>query len=184
MAAPAEAPGMPLKQKMATGFKALLGGARRLALGDDGGSDRPPAKMDELFVRTDPAVDGDGCLHDCDGCSAQFPRGFKIDEADLLYGYVRGWSTHVLVATGKSDWVRDVTHEKGSVMQAIGNAHSPSNGVSSKREDLLFSQLVTIHTHTHRERERERRERRERERERANPYTTETHALGLQHAHS
>jgi len=61
------------------------------------------------------------------------PRGFKIDEEDKLYGYVKGWSTHVLVATGKTDWVRDVADEKGSVMEAIAKKSSvkPSNGVRS-----------------------------------------------------
>lgn len=31
-----------------------------------------------------------------------------------------GWSTHLLIATGKSDWVRDIADEKGSVMEAVG----------------------------------------------------------------
>ena len=31
-----------------------------------------------------------------------------IDEEEELYGHVKGWSTHLIVATGKSDWVRDV----------------------------------------------------------------------------
>jgi glycerol-3-phosphate O-acyltransferase / dihydroxyacetone phosphate acyltransferase len=120
--------GMPLKQKMATGLLALANGVKRLALGDDG---KPPAApRDELFARTEKEADGEECLHDCETCEIQYPRGFKIDEEDMLYGMVKGWSTHVLVATGKTDWVRDVTHEKGSVMQALGKADGPSNGVS------------------------------------------------------
>ena len=61
----------------------------------------------------------------------RYPKGFKIDEDDKLYGYVKGWSTHVLVATGKTDWVRDVADEKGSVMEAIDKKANvkPSNGV-------------------------------------------------------
>jgi glycerol-3-phosphate O-acyltransferase/dihydroxyacetone phosphate acyltransferase len=61
----------------------------------------------------------------------RYPRGFKIDEEDVLYGQVKGWSTHVLVGTGKTDWVRDVGDEKGSVMEAIGKADGPTNGVST-----------------------------------------------------
>lgn len=106
-------------------FKSLIIGAKKLALGTDGGA---PAA--ELFAKTDPAVDGDDCEHDCESCHVKYPKGFKIDEGDELYGMVKGWSTHALVATGKSDWVRDVADEKGSVMEAIGKAAAPSNGVS------------------------------------------------------
>jgi hypothetical protein len=84
-----------------------------------------------LFPKVDPAIDGDDCDHDCESCHVSLPRGFKIDEDDKLYGYVKGWSTHVLVATGKTDWVRDVADEKGSVMEAIEKKadKKPSNGV-------------------------------------------------------
>ncbi|KAI1499493.1 Sucrase/ferredoxin-like-domain-containing protein [Biscogniauxia marginata] len=121
----------PLKQKMALGFKSLLDGARKLAIGDDGGGGGgggTTAKLEELFPRTDPAVDGDDCTRDCESCHVHYPRNFKVEESDLLYGHVSAWSTHVLVATGKSDWVRDVEDEKGSVMQAFGKAQGPSNG--------------------------------------------------------
>ena len=42
----------------------------------------------------------------------------------------------MLVATGKTDWVRDVADEAGSVMEAVGRwkrgarGGEPSNGVS------------------------------------------------------
>lgn len=124
------APAIPMKQKMIVGFKSLLESAKQLAIRDDGSSPGPPA-IGELFPKTDPEVDGEECLRDCDSCTVHYPRGFKIEEAGLLYGHVKAWSTHVLVATGKSDWVRNVADEKGSVMQAIGNAAKPSNGVSS-----------------------------------------------------
>lgn len=72
-----------------------------------------------LFPKVDPAEDGDDCEHDCDNCPVQLPRGWKIDEHEKLYGHVNGWDTHMLVATGKTDWVRDVQDEKGSVMEAV-----------------------------------------------------------------
>jgi len=130
-APPRPQPAMPMKQKVAVGFKSLLESAKKLTIGDDvpHSSGGPPA-VDELFCKTDPAVDGEDCLHDCESCTVHYPRGFKIEESDLLYGHINGWSTHVLVATGKSDWVRNVEDEKGSVMQAIGHAAKPSNGVS------------------------------------------------------
>ena len=127
---------MPLKQRIPMSFKSLLDGARKLALGggdDDGngeGEGHQPASLEQLFAKVDPAVDGEDCLRDCDSCVVHYPKKFKIDEADVLYGHVKGWSTHILVATGKADWVRDVADEKGSVMQAIEKADKPSNGVS------------------------------------------------------
>ena len=88
------------------------------------------AREDCLFPPVDPAVDGDDCLHDCDSCTIRLPAKFKIDETAKLYGHVNGWATHLLVATGKADWVRDVEDEKGSVMEAIGKCDvKPANGV-------------------------------------------------------
>ena len=88
------------------------------------------AKEGQLFPKTDPAVDGDECLHDCESCSVRLPSKWSIDEDDKLYGQLKGWSTHLIVATGKTDWVRDVEDEKGSVMEAVGKSKvKPSNGV-------------------------------------------------------
>jgi len=82
-----------------------------------------------LFPSVDPAIDGEEYLHDCETCTIQYPKKFSIDETEKLYGRVKGWSTHVVVATGKTDWVRDVEDEKGSVMEAVGRAEKPGNGV-------------------------------------------------------
>ncbi len=88
------------------------------------------APRDALFPAVDPAIDGAECVLDCASCSIRYPAKFSIDEDDELYGHVNGWATHVLVATGKTDWVRDVADEKGSVMEALGkSAVKPSNGV-------------------------------------------------------
>ncbi|KAI9717125.1 MAG: hypothetical protein M1812_004873 [Candelaria pacifica] len=82
-----------------------------------------------LFPKVDPAVDGPDCDHDCESCTVKYPAKWSIDEEEQLYGQVNGWATHLLVATGKSDWVRDVADEKGSVMEAFGKADvKPTNG--------------------------------------------------------
>jgi hypothetical protein len=62
----------------------------------------------DLFPATNPSSDGDECLHDCSSCSVKYPSNFTIDENEELYGHVKGWATHLIVATGKSDWVRNV----------------------------------------------------------------------------
>lgn len=93
------------------------------------GFDTAPA--DKLFIKTNPDIDGDDCLHDCESCTVKYPRKFEVDEKEELYGHVSGWSTHLLVGTGKTDWVRDVADEKGSVMEAVGKGSvQPQNGVS------------------------------------------------------
>ncbi|KKY38765.1 putative sucrase ferredoxin domain-containing protein [Diaporthe ampelina] len=104
-------------------FKSLVNGAKKLATGETGGT-----PISQLFPKVDPKVDGEDCLKDCDNCPTHYPRGFKIEEGDDLYGGVKGWSTHILVATGKADWTHNVADEKGSVMQAIEKADNPSNG--------------------------------------------------------
>jgi hypothetical protein len=58
----------------------------------------------DLFPPTDPAVDGDECLHDCQTCSVELPDKWKIEESLPLYGHIKGWSRHLIVATGKNDW--------------------------------------------------------------------------------
>jgi len=99
----------------------------------------PRASTDDLsqsigyiFPKVDSAIDGEDCVHDCASCEVQYPKAFKIDEEEKLYGHVNGWATHMLVATGKTDWVKDVSDEKGSVMEAVRDCKvEPSNGVRS-----------------------------------------------------
>ncbi|CAK7209902.1 hypothetical protein SCUCBS95973_000599 [Sporothrix curviconia] len=110
---------------MSFGFRSLIDGAKKLAINGTGSSTAP---ISDLFAKANPAIDGEDCSHDCASCSIHYPRSFKIDHDDRLYGFVKGWSTHLLVATGKSDWVRDVADEKGSVMEAVGGTSGPTNG--------------------------------------------------------
>ena len=95
-----------------------------------------------IFPQVDPAIDGEDCDHDCETCEVALPRRWKIDTEEKLYGHVNGWATHMLVATGKTDWVRDVTDERGSVMEAVRDCKiEPSNGVS--RFPKIFSPRMT-----------------------------------------
>jgi hypothetical protein len=114
---------------MAGTIKSLINSAKAFAIGDSGSK----ASMHDLFTKVDKAVDGEDCDHDCSSCSIRYPKGFKVEEGDDLYGFIKGWSTHVLVATGKTDWVHNVADEKGSVMQAIDAAKGPTNGVCCGR---------------------------------------------------
>ena len=88
----------------------------------------------DLFAKTEPEVDGDDCIRDCESCTVKYPRTFKIDEEDQLYGFVKGWSRHIVCATGKTDWVRDVADEKGSIMEAVGKHSGLHEGVRVENE--------------------------------------------------
>lgn len=121
---------------MAFNIKSLISNARQKIVGTAQGH----APIDNLFPKVDPKVDGEDCDHDCASCEVKLPKGWDIDESDTLYGFVKGWSTHVLVATGKTDWVRDVEDEKGSVMEAFGKSNvKPSNGVCFFSRRLIHS---------------------------------------------
>ncbi|KAF3481411.1 sucrase/ferredoxin domain-containing protein [Arthroderma uncinatum] len=87
------------------------------------------ASEDVLFPKVRPELDGDDCNRDCASCTIRYPAKFVVDLEDKVYGNVGGWATHVLIATGKTDWVRDVADEKGSVMEAVEKCGvKPSNG--------------------------------------------------------
>lgn len=126
---------------MATSIKSLLNRARESISGASTPAPGTPPNatpIDQLFPSVNPAVDGPDCDHECDSCEVKLPKGFKINEDDSLYGYVKGWSTHVLVATGKTDWVRDVEDEKKSVMEAFGKSGvKPSNGVRKSLQIIV-----------------------------------------------
>ena len=121
---------------MAAAFKkALKNFNKGSSLDNDPKPDYPngitQAPQGKPFPKTDPLIDGEDCQHDCETCTIKLPSGFKIDEKEELYGHVNGWSTHLIIATGKTDWVKDVANEKGSVMEAVGKAGQElENGVS------------------------------------------------------
>jgi hypothetical protein len=123
-------------KKVSTTLKSFIFSAKQTmsgALAPVPGTPAESASIEHLFPKVEPSIDGEDCDHDCESCIVSYPKGFKINEDDELYGYVNGWATHVLVATGKSDWVRAVADEKGSVMEAIEKKADvkPSNGVSN-----------------------------------------------------
>ena len=130
----------PRKQKMAATLTSFF----KRAPSKSSSSEFDTAPEGQLFEKTKPEEDGDECLHDCESCTIKYPNKFSIDEKEKLYGHVKGWQTHLLVATGKTDWVRDVEDEKGSVMQAIGKTSAPENGVGVVDSSLLSSVILHI----------------------------------------
>ena len=136
---------MPLTQKLAVGLTSLAANIRGRMTGTDTGTGTSAAPMSALFPKTDPAVDGDECLRDCDSCTARYPRGFKVETGDALYGQVKGWSVHLLVATGMSDWKRDIEDERGSVMETL---HAVGvKGPDGGRVMVSASDMAVPHCH-------------------------------------
>jgi len=102
-----------------------------------------------LFPKVDPAVDGEDCEHDCESCHVHLPRGWKIDEDEKLYGQINGWGSHMLVATGKTDWVHDVRDEKGSVMEAVRECGVEPEHVHSPHSSSSMALELTASQETH-----------------------------------
>ncbi|KAL8939964.1 MAG: hypothetical protein Q9216_003070 [Gyalolechia sp. 2 TL-2023] len=114
------------RRKMTTSFSAALKRGKAFLTPTSSSTSIPQlgkggfvkAPEGTLFSKVDPDIDGEDCERDCESCTIKYPSKFKIDEDEKLYGHVNGWATHMLVATGKTDWVKDVSDEKGSVMEA------------------------------------------------------------------
>jgi (2Fe-2S) ferredoxin len=99
------------------------------------------AAPDALFPIVNPSEDGDDCTHDCAACPDGYGRAFDkigVDTSDKLWGQVKKYSTHVIVATGETDWIRDVEDIKGSVMQALAKE---KDAISSGRMMISASDL-------------------------------------------
>ena len=85
---------------------------------------------DYLFPKVDPKTDGPECLNDCADCTVKFPSKVKVETSRPLYGDIKEFQTHVLVATGQSDWKeKNVEYTTGSLMEAFDGAKS-DHGVS------------------------------------------------------
>lgn len=91
-----------------------------------------PDSQTFIFPTVSTSTDGPDCLADCSSCTIHYPAKWSIDESDELYGHVQGWATHLLIATGKSDWVRDIADERGSLMEAVGGY---LEGKKKKKDD-------------------------------------------------
>lgn len=84
-----------------------------------------PCTPEYIFPTVQPGEDGPDCLQDCADCTVRYPK-FKVDAVKPLYGHIKEYSTHVLVATGQSDWIEKVKSDKGSLMEAFAQNSSRS----------------------------------------------------------
>lgn len=98
-------------------------------------TEKDSANLDYIFPTVDPSVDGPDCSHDCADCTVKWPSSrMKIDTDKQIYGGLKPFATHVLVATGKTDWASKAEREQGSLMEAFKLSSVKSN----KGVGLLF----------------------------------------------
>ena len=83
-----------------------------------------------IFPKVDPDVDGVDCDKDCGDCTIRYPSRFKVENHRQLYGHIKPFTTHILVATGRADWARKIKNESGSLMEAFDKQRvKPKSGV-------------------------------------------------------
>ncbi|KAJ5970768.1 uncharacterized protein N7479_000686 [Penicillium vulpinum] len=92
---------------------------------------------DYLFPKVNPKEDGAECLKDCADCTVKFPSKVKVDEFRPLYGQIKEFHAHVLVATGESDWKeKNVEDVPGSLMEAFDGAKSEHGRIKVSASNL------------------------------------------------
>ncbi|KAI2786508.1 hypothetical protein POX_g08894 [Penicillium oxalicum] len=79
-----------------------------------------------IFPKVSTETDGPECLMDCADCTTHFPEKLKIEEYLPLYGFIKEFHSHVLIATGRSDWKEKVEQERGSLMEAFNDSSARS----------------------------------------------------------
>ncbi|KAJ5306159.1 hypothetical protein N7508_005174 [Penicillium antarcticum] len=89
-----------------------------------------------IFPTVSPDADGPECLKDCADCTVQFPSKVKVDNLRPLYGHIKSFHSHVLVATGRSDWKEKVEQEKGTLMEAFDETKSEHGRIMVSASNL------------------------------------------------
>ncbi|OJJ48669.1 hypothetical protein ASPZODRAFT_130776 [Penicilliopsis zonata CBS 506.65] len=87
---------------------------------------RVRGQPDYCFPSVNEKDDGPDCLKDCADCTTHYPSKVKVETSLPLYGHIKEFHSHVLVATGKSDWEEKVGKERGSLMEAFENSPAKS----------------------------------------------------------
>ncbi|KAJ5192584.1 hypothetical protein N7449_008726 [Penicillium cf. viridicatum] len=102
------------------------------------------AGNDYVFPKVDPKEDGPECLKDCADCTIQFPSKVKVEMSRPLYGQIKEFHTHVLVATGQADWKeKHVENMTGSLMEALDEAKSDHGRMMVSASNLTPEQPAT-----------------------------------------
>ncbi|CAE6462348.1 unnamed protein product [Rhizoctonia solani] len=63
------------------------------------------------------------CADPCDLGHDEWPSRFDVDLSSDMLGSVKPYGRQVVISTGKSDWVREVTEESNSLAEHLNNVH-------------------------------------------------------------
>ncbi|KAI0774168.1 Sucrase/ferredoxin-like-domain-containing protein [Fomes fomentarius] len=76
-----------------------------------------------------------GCADPCDEGHDEYPK-FDVDHETEMLGSVKPYGRQIVISTGKSDWVREVTDAKGTLAAHISSVDSSgvSNGGAKEKE--------------------------------------------------
>ncbi|KJF61185.1 sucrase/ferredoxin domain-containing protein [Coccidioides immitis RS] len=99
-----------------------------------------------IFPTVDPESDGPDCTRDCADCTIKYPSRFMTENQRRLYGKVKPFATHVLVATGKSDWVPKVENMQGTLMEAFAStSRQTEQGVPHYGLCIEYTNFTSLH---------------------------------------
>ncbi|CAE6369466.1 unnamed protein product [Rhizoctonia solani] len=100
---------------------------------------RSPPQVEELGSKLDSAgvpytLDPcRTCADPCDLGHEEWPNRFDVDLSSDMLGSVKPYGRQVVISTGKSDWVREVTEESNSLAEHLNNVHGKLVSSSTAR---------------------------------------------------
>ncbi|CAE6487088.1 unnamed protein product [Rhizoctonia solani] len=100
---------------------------------------RSPPQVEELGSKLDSAgvpftLDPcRACADPCDLGHEEWPNRFDVDLSSDMLGSVKPYGRQVVISTGKSDWVREVTEESNSLAEHLNNVHGKLVSSSTAR---------------------------------------------------
>ncbi|TNY23737.1 cytochrome P450 oxidoreductase [Rhodotorula diobovata] len=103
----------------------------------------PPALVEALRTARIPLESFDEACATCDSCedpdAADYPKGFEMDLETVMLGSVQALGRQILVSTGKSDWIREVTEDGESIPGLVRAAYdeTAAAGTPSEKKGLL-----------------------------------------------
>ncbi|KAI9066756.1 hypothetical protein FKP32DRAFT_1673600 [Trametes sanguinea] len=103
---------------------------KALALGHNTDMDQTAAQLQAAAV---PLSDAPcrGCADPCDEGHDEYPK-FDVDMETEMLGSVKPYARQIVISTGKTDWVREVTDAKGTLAAYVDELSSASRPPKDK----------------------------------------------------
>ncbi|GAA5821872.1 hypothetical protein JCM3770_000627 [Rhodotorula araucariae] len=109
----------------------------------------PAALVDALRAARVPLESFEDACAACADCdehdAAEYPKGFDMDLESTMLGGLQAYGRQILVSTGKSDWIREVTDDAESIpglvrvsFDEMAAAGTPSPGLVGRLGEKLF----------------------------------------------